>query len=184
MRSALPSAAKHVKRNYTMNKYPNEPNKRKRKDERPDGLIQVSQKIGIMPNSKHLRKYFYGHTRNEIERKYYENYKSRIGLRYITNITIAEWVEVLNTYRTRAYRAYINSNNASYNRLVRALGERRMIDVRKFDLHSTMNVAFELVSLTSEKYENCNKKVFERTRNNKTIPDKHIFKHMPPALLI
>lgn len=43
--------------------------KKKRRGERPDGLIQVSIQIGYKPDGKPDRKYFYGHTRAEAERK-------------------------------------------------------------------------------------------------------------------
>lgn len=44
-------------------------NKRKRKGERADGLIQVALDIGYWPDGRRKRKSFYGKTRSEAERK-------------------------------------------------------------------------------------------------------------------
>lgn len=66
---------------------------RKRKGERPDGLIQVSLQVGFRDDGKPERKYFYGHSRAEAERKR-DEYKQRIGATHSPDITVREWVAV------------------------------------------------------------------------------------------
>jgi len=112
---------------------------KKRKGERPDGLIQVSLQIGFRDDGKPDRKYFYGHSRAEAERKR-DAYKQRIGSSFSPNITVKEWVSVfLETYRTGVDPAYIQQDNVPYNRLVDAIGRRRMIDIRESDLQTALN---------------------------------------------
>lgn len=69
--------------------------KRKRKGERPDGLIQVSLQIGYKPDGRPDRKYFYGHSRAEAERKRDEYRASAlVGAKFSKDITVSEWVSI------------------------------------------------------------------------------------------
>ena len=85
---------------------------RKRKGERPDGLIQVSLQIGYKDDGRPDRKYFYGHTRAEAERKR-DEYKARLssGLVLDPNNTVALRLDnYLVTYRTHVNEAYLKGD--------------------------------------------------------------------------
>ena len=146
---------------------------RKRKGERPDGLIQVSLQIGYKDDGRPDRKYFYGHTRAEAERKR-DEYKTRLssGLVLDPNITVAQWVEVfLATYRTRVNEAYLKGDATPYMRLAERLGRMRVADVRETDLQKALNEVSGMSFSTVDKYRQAIKRLFERARKNKIISD-------------
>lgn len=144
---------------------------KKRKGERPDGLIQVSLQIGFRADGKPNRKYFYGHSRAEAERKR-EAYKQRIGSAFSPNITVREWVAVFKkTYRTGVDDAYLDQDDVPYNRLVSALGWKRMADVRESDLQTALNAVSGMSFSTVDKYVQCIRRVFLRAKKNKIISD-------------
>lgn len=144
---------------------------KKRKGERPDGLIQVSLQVGFRADGKPDRKYFYGHSRAEAERKR-DAYKQRVGSSYSPNITVAQWVEVFkSTYREGVDDAYIDQDNVPYNRLVSALGWKRMVDVRESDLQAALNAVSGMSYSTVDKYVQCIRRVFLRAQKNKIIGD-------------
>lgn len=147
--------------------------KRKRKGERPDGLIQVSLQVGFKPDGKPDRKYFYGKTRAEAEQKR-DKFKAEraAGLKIDPNITVREWVEVFKaTYRTRVNEAYLDGDATPYNRLVGRLGKVRVVDVRESDLQKALNGVRGMSYSTVNKYLQAIKRVFERARKNKLIPE-------------
>lgn len=144
---------------------------KKRKGERPDGLIQVSLMNGYRDDGKPNRVYFYGHSRAEAERKR-DEYKQHIGSSYSKDITVGEWVAVYKqTYRTRVDEAYIAQDNVPYNRLVDALGFKRMVDVRESDLQTALNAVANKSYSTVDKYAQCIRRVFLRAQKNKIIGD-------------
>ena len=144
---------------------------KKRRGERADGLIQVSLAIGYKPDGRIDRKYFYGHSRAEAERKR-EAYKQRMGSSYSPNITVAEWVDVFKrTYREGVDPAYIVQDDVPYNRLVEALGWRRMVDIRESDLQAALNAVSGMSYSTVDKYVQCIRRVFLRAKKNKIISD-------------
>jgi len=144
---------------------------KKRKGERPDGLIQVSLQVGFRADGKPDRKFFYGHSRAEAERKR-DAYKQRVGSSFSPNITVREWVEVFKkTYREGVDDAYIDQDNVPYNRLVSALGWKRMVDVRESDLQSALNAVSGMSFSTVDKYVQCIRRVFLRAQKNKVISD-------------
>ena len=146
------------------------PNK-KRKGERPDGLIQVSLQVGFRADGKPDRKYFYGHSRAEAERKR-DAYKQRVGSSFSPNITVREWVDVFKrTYRQGVDDAYIEQDSVPYNRLVSALGWKRMVDVRESDLQAALNAVSGMSHSTVDKYAQCIRRVFLRAQKNKIISD-------------
>ena len=101
---------------------------RKRKGERPDGLIQVTLDIGYQPDGRRKRKSFYGHSRAEAERKR-DEYKAHQlqGSQYRQGITVAEWVTIYKaTYRQNVDDAYLDQDDVPYNRLIEAIGYKRM----------------------------------------------------------
>lgn len=147
--------------------------KKKRKGERPDGLIQVSLKIGYKPDGKPDRKYFYGHSRAEAERKR-DAYKARLdqGLKLDPNITVQQWVEMfLETYRPKVNEVYKKSDAAPYNRLVKEIGFRRVVDVTEAELQRCLNKVGGMSFSTVNKYQQAIKRVFKRAVKNKLIRD-------------
>lgn len=147
--------------------------KRKRKGERADGLIQRTLQIGYKPDGKPDRKYFYGHTIAEAERKR-DAYRASIeaGAKFSPNITVAEWVAVYKqTYRTRVNEAYIQIDDVPYNRLIKKLGRMKISDVRENDLQKALNELAGMSYSTVEKYRQAIKRVFEKARKNKLISE-------------
>lgn len=146
---------------------------KKRKGERPDGLIQVSLQVGYKPDGRPDRKYFYGHSRAEAVRKR-DAFKAQCekGLTIDPNITVTEWVNFFkSTYRVRVNDAYLQGDAAPYNRLIRAIGSKRVIDVRESDLQKTLNQVSGMSYSTVDKYRQAMKRVFERARKNKLISE-------------
>lgn len=144
---------------------------KKRKGERPDGLIQVSLQVGYRADGKPDRKYFYGHSRAEAEGKR-DAYKQRIGSSFSPNISVREWIEVFkNTYRNGVDEAYLDQDDVPYNRLSEALGWKRMVDVRESDLQSALNAVSGMSYSTVDKYAQCIRRVFLRAQKNKVISD-------------
>ena len=66
---------------------------RKRKNERPDGRIQIQLDIGRDSNGKRICKFFYGSTRTEAELKKATYLQQISGIYYDTSITLSEWIE-------------------------------------------------------------------------------------------
>lgn len=146
---------------------------RKRRGERPDGLIQVSLQVGYKDDGRPDRKYFYGHTRAEAERKR-DEYKARLssGLVLDPDITVAQWVDIfLVTYRTRINEAYLKGDATPYMRLSERLGKMRVADVRETDLQKALNEVSGMSFSTVDKYRQAIKRLFERARKNKIISD-------------
>lgn len=146
---------------------------RKRKGERPDGLIQVSLMIGYKGNGKPDRKYFYGHTRAEAIRKR-DEYKAQreTGLRLDPNMTVEQWVEIFKeTYRTNIDEFYLDMDATPYNRLVKRLGKMRLMDVRESDLQSALNAVSGMSFSTVDKYAQAIRRVFARARKNRLIAE-------------
>lgn len=146
---------------------------KKRKGERPDGLIQVSLQIGYKEDGRPDRKYFYGHSRAEAIRKR-DLYKAQnaIGVDFSPDITVKEWVEVFKTtYRTGVNSVYLKSDDVPYNRLVKKLGTRRVASVREKDLQDALNEVRGMSFSTAEKYRQAINRVFEKARKNHIIAD-------------
>lgn len=146
---------------------------KKRKGERPDGLIQVSIDVGHKPDGTRIRKYFYGHTRAEANAKR-DAFKQHIqgGSHHSQDITVEEWVMIFKqTYRQNINQAYIPIDDVPYNRLVDDLGYMRVADVSEADLQKALNKLSGMSFSTCEKYRQAMRRVFERARKNKIISD-------------
>ena len=90
---------------------------KKRIGERPDGLIQLSLQIGYKPDGRPDRKYFYGRSRAEAERKR-EAYRKSMASSVNPDITVSAWVDFyLETYRPRVNEVYMKMDAVPYNRL-------------------------------------------------------------------
>lgn len=146
---------------------------KKRRGERPDGLIQVALEIGTYPDGRRRRKYFYGHTRAEANAKkeaYRQHRES--GSKFKQDITVAEWVGIYkDTYRQNVDAAYLSSDDVPYNRLVNEIGDMFMREVTESDLQRVLNKTAGKSFSTCEKYRQAIKRVFDRARKNKIIPD-------------
>ena len=115
--------------------------KKKRKGERPDGLIQVALDVGHWPDGRRKRKYFYGHTRAEANAKKlaYKTYVQN-GSIDREKITVGEWVTIFkDTYRENIDEAYLKGDDVPYDRLIAALGDMRMKVVTESDLQAALN---------------------------------------------
>lgn len=144
---------------------------KKRKGERPDGLIQVALDIGYYPDGRRKRKFFYGHTRTEANAKR-EAYKQHIqgGSQYRQDITVREWVDVFKaTYRGHINPAYLANDDVPYNRLVDALGEMQMAAVTEMHLQQALNELAGSSFSNCEKYRQAIKRVFLRAARNRII---------------
>ncbi len=156
---------------------------KKRRGERPDGLIQVSIQTGYKPDGRPNRKFFYGHTRAEAERKR-DEYKAQLaaGLSLDKNMTVAKWVDIfLATYRGRVNEAYLERDAAPYKRLAKRLGNMRIADVREADLQQALDEVAGMSYSTVDKYRQAIRRVFERARKNKLIPDNPAEDLIEPA---
>lgn len=144
---------------------------RKRKGERPDGLIQVALDIGYWPDGKRRRKYFYGHSRAEAERKR-DEYKAHMqqGTAYRQDITVTEWVNIYKTtYRENVDEAHLDRDDVPYNRLVDKLGHMRMKAVTESDLQAALNAVKGMSYSTCDKYRQAIRRVFRRAQKNRII---------------
>ena len=148
---------------------------RKRKGERPDGLIQVTLDIGYWPDGRRRRMSFYGHSRTEANAKkqaYILQQKQGQGSKYRQDITVGEWVEIFKgIYRPNVDDAYLGNDDVPYDRLVDKLGKRRMIDISESDLQKALNAVSDMSFSTVSKYEHAIKRVFKRAKKNKIISD-------------
>lgn len=144
---------------------------RKRKGERPDGLIQVSLDIGYWPDGRRRRKYFYGHSRTEANAKkqaYIEHQRS--GSQFRKDITVREWVNIFKTtYRENIDPAYLDNNDVPYDRLVNEIGDMRMTAVSESDLQNAMNKVRGMSFSTCDKYRQAIKRVFKKAIKNRII---------------
>lgn len=144
---------------------------KKRIGERPDGLIQLSLQVGYKPDGRPDRKYFYGHTRAEAERKR-DAFRATLQSSLDPEITVSEWVDVfLATYRPKVNEVYLKSDAVPYRRLQAKLGKLRVVDVREADLQSALNDVTGMSFSTVDKYCQAIKRLFERAKKNKLISE-------------
>lgn len=145
---------------------------KKRKGERPDGLIQVSCSIGRKPDGSLNRKYFYGHSRAEAERKRDEYLKQRERNQNINpDMTVEDWVrQYLVVYHTTANPLYATSDKRPYERLISAIGELRIVDIREHHLQAALNAIAGYSYSTITKYKQTIQRVFKKAYKNKLIP--------------
>lgn len=154
---------------------------RKRKGERPDGLIQVSLQIGFKPNGKPDRKYFYGRSRAEANRKRSEYKQRMLAGSSDPDITVGEWIEKFKSiYRSGINAAYLGKDDVPYKRLSAAIGHMRMVDVRESDLQYALNAVSGMSYSTVDKYAQCIRRVFLRAQKNKIISDNPASDLMTP----
>ena len=147
--------------------------KRKKKGERPDGLIQVSLSIGRKSDGSLNRKYFYGHTRAEAEerRNEYKSMVSKGQTSFAISMTLSEWIDAyLTTYRTNVNPHYHASDNVPYNRLKKALGNRLINSISESELQRELNTLQGMSFSTVDKYRQAIQRVFHKATKNRLIP--------------
>ena len=144
---------------------------RKRKNERSDGRIQIQLDIGRDANGKRVRKYFYGDTRAEAERKKAEYLGIRAS-KPAAPITLSDWIdEYRAVYPSRANPLYEAQNAVPFNRLRAALGDRDLDTILEADLQRFINGMSDYSASTISKQLQVVKAVFAKARKNKLIPD-------------
>lgn len=140
------------------------------KGKRPDGLIQVTLKIGYKEDGSPKRLSFYGKTRSEAEAKRELYIRTHTGKN--NNITVDEWIrQYKETYRNNVDPEYLKKDNTPYNRLSLSIGFMRLIDVKEAHLQSCLNKVSGMSSSTVTKYYTTIRKLFSKARKNKLIPD-------------
>ena len=129
--------------------------KRKRRGERDDGRILVTLVIGRNGDGKFIRKYFYGRTRKEAEKKR-EDYKrmQEMGLAAeADDMTLNAWIdEWLRSYKQDINPSYVNNFMVYVNRLRAALGGRLIRGIREADLQDALFALKGKSSSSIEKY--------------------------------
>ena len=143
-----------------------EPKKRRRINERTDGRFQVSLVDGRNPDGSLHRRYFYGSTRTEAERKKAE-YQARVlaGVIEDKKITVNEWVDRwVEIYQIDAeqYAPYLK-------RLRADLGTRPLADVTEADLVVSMRAYTGRSASGATKYRSIVQRVFLKAKKNRLI---------------
>ena len=144
---------------------------RKRKGERTDGRIQITLDIGYNAEGKRMRKYFYGQTRIEAERKK-QAYLDKTNNTYSHVLTVSQWIdEYLKSYPPKANPVYSASTIVPYNRIKAEMGNKLISAVREIDLQRFVNSLADYSASTIAKQMQVLKKVFAKARKNKLITD-------------
>lgn len=143
--------------------------KKRRKNERKDGLYQTSVIIGKDEKGNPVRKYFYGSSKYEVDKKKAIYVYSR-KRQFDDTITVREWIEEFkSTYREGVDELYLKMDDVPYNRLVHDLGEYRMIDVTESDLQRSINKTSGMSVSTITKYYAVVRRVFRKAFKNSII---------------
>lgn len=148
--------------------------KRKRRGERDDGRILVTLVVGRDDNGKVVRKYFYGRSRKEAEKKR-DDYKrmQEMGISAdADDMTLNDWIdEWLQRYKQDVNPNYVNNFMVQVNRLRAALGGRLIRSIREADLQGALFSLRGMSSSSINKYHTVIRQVFMRAQRNKIIPD-------------
>lgn len=130
---------------------------------RSDKRKEATLTIGYTPEGKQLQKHFYGKTIAEARKKR-DEYKRRLDAgMMVADITLSEWID---RYR-EAYKA--KDDNCMVERLRRALGTRRVLDISEMDLQRELNSVAHMSQSYIAKYSGLIKRVFMRARTNRII---------------
>lgn len=130
---------------------------------RSDKRKEATLTIGYTPEGKQLQKHFYGKTIAEARKKR-DEYKRRLDAGMMAaDVTLSEWID-------RFCEVY-KPKNAKYmlERLRRALGARRVLDISEMDLQRELNGVAHMSSSYIGKYAGLIKRVFMRARTNRII---------------
>lgn len=150
----------------------NEINRRKRRGEREDGRILVTLAIGVDEKGKTVRKYFYGNTREEAEKKR-DRYKREreLGMSDLADsITVSEWITMwFEKYKSGIEPASAKNYNALIVRLNRRMGKRLVRSIVEADLQVALYEVAGMSTSTIEKYHSFIHQVFSRAARNRII---------------
>lgn len=140
------------------------------RNKRSDGRIQLSVVTGRV-DGKIQRKYFYGSTKAEAQRKkdaYLQSQKDAPP----PSMTVEQWVDkYLAAYRTKVNSLYTAQDDVPYNRIKREIGTRSLASIREIDLQELMNGVAGMSFSTCSKYLQAIKRVFKKARKNRLIPE-------------
>lgn len=140
---------------------------RKRKGERPDGLIQIRIDIGTNPDGSRKRKSFYGHTRAEAieKRDAYLRTLEETAHPELMDITVSQWLD-------RWYKTY-NINHDQYmayiNHAKESIGDVMLSSVTEETLIKSMSYYAGKSSQSAEKYRLTLKRAFGKAVRNGLI---------------
>lgn len=151
-----------------------ETKRRKRRGERKDGRILVTLVIGYQEDGKPKRKYFYGRTRQEAERrrKEYIQLQEHGYVGDADSMTVNDWIdEWLRRYKSKISEDYAENMGYTIKRLRTALGSRLIRGVIEADLQETLDSVGDMSSSLITKYHSIIRQVFSSARRNKIILD-------------
>lgn len=146
--------------------------KRKRRGERRDGRILVTLVVGVTEDGKPKRKFFYGHTRQEAERRrsYYMRMQEYGLSADADKITVGEWIdEYVRRYKIASNPDYEANNKSYIERLKLAVGSRLIRSVVEADLVDALGAVSEMSTSTINKYYAFIRQVFSSARRNRII---------------
>lgn len=153
---------------------------RKRKNERADGRIQLSAVIGHDASGKLMRKYFYGATRLEAQRKK-DEYLQIQKHKPPVEMTVSDWIdEYRRIYPSKSNPLYEQQTVVPYNRLKAALGDRYLSSIIEADLQKFLNTLRDYSASTISKQLQVIKSVFAKARKNKLISEDPAEDLAPP----
>ncbi len=145
----------------------------KRRGERDDKRILLTLVIGMKPNGKPERKYFYGYTREEAARKREEYKRAREkGIPdFAETITVSEWIDM---WYIRYKRGITPSSAKNYHALITRLksriGGKLLRTIVESDLQLALYDVEELSKSTIEKYYSLIRQVFSKATRNRLLP--------------
>jgi len=132
----------------------------------------LSVELGHDETGRRKRKYFYGATRLEAERKRDEYLETVKGRRPRADMTLSQWIDTyLDIYPSGANPLYASQHAVPYNHLRAALGERQLSAIRESDLQAFVNSLSGKSQSTISKQIQAIKKVFAKARKNRHIDE-------------
>lgn len=141
------------------------------RNRRADGRVQLSVVTGRDAAGKLQRKYFYGATKAEAQRKK-DAYLQSKQTAPVSAITVEQWVdEYMKAYRANVNPLYKSNDAVPYERLKRDLGTRALASIREIDLQASVNALAGMSFSTCDKYIQAVKRVFKKARKNRLIPE-------------
>ena len=148
------------------------PSKKKRRGERADGRILVTLVIGTDENGKTIRKYFYGSTREEANRKREQYVREReMGISDLgETMTVNEWLDLwYERYKPNARPSSARTYQSLMKRLRQDMGDRPIRKVSEADLQQSLSAVSGMSMSMINKYQSFINQVFSRAAKNRLI---------------
>lgn len=146
--------------------------KKKRRGERADGRVLLTLIIGKKENGKPERKYFYGNTREEANRKR-EQYKRERSMGLSDKgekMTVEEWIDIwYERYKPNANASSSRTYQVLMKRLKKDMGERLIRKVSESDLQQSLSGVAGMSMSMINKYQSFIHQVFSRAAKNRLI---------------